>query len=260
MAWRIFTALIIAFWLVMTGLLVKTTYYPEGSQFAKVAPSAIFKMFLDRGANQNTLHIYHRDKRAGYATVTLRRTSLKTAPADYMLMMQATMDKGALDFVDSQAVAHLNLELHGAERWGGMSGWLRLADVSTTLDFNWAENDRLPKFNLRAGGTTMDDKMLRLMMPFMAGPDGTVKPPPGVNLPTLNPQSSLQLMAREGTMMLAGQKRRGYVMELSVMDQNRGKAYFTEAGELALVEMPDGWRALDPVIYGLVPEIPEPEE
>ena len=73
-------------------------------------------------------------------------------------------------------------------------------------------------------------------------------------------EGALQLTAREGVVMLAGQKRRGYVMELKIMDQNRAKIFFTEAGELALVEMTDGWRALDPIIYGLVPEIPEPEE
>jgi hypothetical protein len=61
-------------------------------------------------------------------------------------------------------------------------------------------------------------------------------------------------------MSLAGQRRRGYVIDFTIMDQYRAKAFFTEAGELALVEMPDGWRALDQIIYQLVPEIPEPDQ
>jgi len=259
MLWRLFTASIIAFWLVMTVLLVRVTYYPEGSQFAKVPTATIFKMFLERTTGSNPLHIYHRDKKAGYATLTLHRTRAVDGTADYVVMMQATMDRGALDFVDSQVIGHVNLELHGMERWGGMNGFLRLPDVRTTFDFNWSENESLPKFTLRAGGTTMDDKMLRVMMPLMSGANG-VQPPPGMNLPPVNTQSSLQLTAREGAMTLAGQKRHGYVMELTIMDKRRAKAFFTEAGDLALVEMPDGWRALDPVIYGLLPEIPDEEE
>ncbi len=259
MLWRLFTVCIIAFWLVMTVLLVRVTYYPEGSQFAKVPPGAIFKMFLERGATQNTLHIYHNDKKVGYATLTPHRTEVKNGPADYVMMLQGTMDKGSVELADSQVVWHLNLELHGAERWGGMNGWVRMADIGTAFDFNWPEGESLPKFTLRGSNGYLDDKMLRTMMPFMAG-SGAPSLPPGIELPKPGSDATLQVKAREGVMKLAGQKRRGYVMELSVMEQHRAKAYFTEAGDLALVEMPGGWRALDPLIYGLVPEIPEPEE
>jgi hypothetical protein len=259
MLWRLFTGFIITFWLVMTVLLVRVTYYPEGSQFAKVPPSTIFKMFSERGSDPLPVHIYHGAKKTGYASVTLHRVKPEDGTGDYVVTIQATLDRGGLDFVDSQVVGNLNLEMHGMERWGGMHGFLRMPDVRTAFDFNWPENESLPKFNLRTGGTTLDDKVLRVMMPFMAGPDG-VHPPPGVNLPTIDPQSSLQLTAREGVMTLAGQKRHGYVMELAIMDKRRAKAFFTEAGDLALVEMPDGWRALNPVIYNLLPEILDDQE
>src|ERR1700759_3547351 len=102
MAWRIFTFLITAFWLVMTVLLVRVTYYPEGSQFAKLPPGKVFKMFLDRGATSQTLQIYHGDKKVGYASLDPQRNARGLAPGDYALVFSAHLDKGSVEFVVSQ--------------------------------------------------------------------------------------------------------------------------------------------------------------
>src|SRR6478609_1715624 len=102
MVWRTFTFLITAFWLVMTVLLVRVTYYPEGSQFAKLPPGKVFKMFLDRGASSQTLQIYHGDKKVGYASLDPERAGRERAPGDYSLVFRAHLDKGAVEFVDSQ--------------------------------------------------------------------------------------------------------------------------------------------------------------
>jgi hypothetical protein len=263
MLWRLFTLFVTVFWLVMTLLLVRVT---EGSQFAKVPPGAIFKMFLARGATTNQFMLYHGDKKVGHGILTPRRVAKPGGPADYEMMMSGMLDRGAQDLVDSEVSWRVNLFLHAAERWGGVNGALRMPQAGVSLDFNWAEEDTLPKFSLHTKSGDMDDRMLRLMMPFMTNGNGEIKPPPGmqlpagVKLPAAGAEGTVQVRAREGVMVLAGQKRRGYVMELVIMDQQRAKAFFTEAGELAMVEMPDGWRALDPVIYNLVPEIPDPEE
>ncbi len=265
MLWRLFTLSITVFWLVMTVLLLRITYYPEGSQFAKVPPAAIFRMFLARGATTNELALYHGDKKVGRGTLTPRRVVKTTGQSDYEMLMAGTLDKGAVDMVDSQINWHVNLMLRAGERWGGVTGWFRMPEAGANLDFNWLEGDALPKFSLHTKTGDMDDKMLRLMMPFMSGPGG-IKPPPGVELPSGlkmpagGVDGAVEVKAREGVLMLAGQKRHGYVVELVIMDQQRAKAFFTEAGELAMVEMPDGWRALHPVIYGLVPDIPEAED
>jgi hypothetical protein len=259
MVWRAFTFLVIAFWLVMTLLLVRATYYPEGSQFTRVPPGKIFKIFLERGATENTLQIYHGDKKAGYVNFSPRRTGKAKTNGDYDMLLSGSMDRGSVDFVDSRVEWHLNVTLHGAERWGGMSGTVRFPDAGSIVSFAWPENASLPKFTVHTKTGDVDDTMLKMMAPQLFGASG-VTPPPGVNLPEGGAEGALQIKAREGVMALAGQRRRGYVMEFTIMDQYRAKAFFTEAGELALVEMPDGWRALHQIIYQLVPEIPEPDE
>ena len=67
----------------------------------------------------------------------------------------------------------------------------------------------------------------------------------------------MKVTAREGSMKIAGQRRKGYVIEFSLMDHYHAKAFFTEAGELAIVELPEGYRAVEPVIHGLVPDEPD---
>jgi hypothetical protein len=258
MVWRTFTFLITAFWLVMTVLLVRVTYYPEGSQFAKLPPGKVFKMFLDRGMTDNTLRLYHGDKRVGFASLNPVRSSKGKDSGDYTLVFRAQLDKGAVEFVDSQVSWHVNFTLHGTERWGGMSGNVQFSDVGTTINFTWAEGASMPKFTVHSKSGDVDDSMLKMFAPQMFGATGMPVLPPGVEAPPAG-ESPIQVKAREGVMTLAGQKRRGYVIEFSIMDQFHAKAFFTEAGELALVEMPEGWRGLHEVVYNLEPGIPDQE-
>jgi hypothetical protein len=62
--------------------------------------------------------------------------------------------------------------------------------------------------------------------------------------------------AREGVTKIAEQKRKSYLVEFNfdLMNRFRVSAVFTEEGDLALIEFPEGYRALEPYIHGLVAE------
>ena len=60
-----------------------------------------------------------------------------------------------------------------------------------------------------------------------------------------------QLQAREGVMTLAGRERKCFVLTLPILGSQELKMIFTEAGELARIDLPEGYSLLEPMIYGL---------
>ncbi len=238
--WRTITFLVFAFWAVMVTLLVRTTYYPEESRFAQLPPSTVLKLFLDQANNSSTLHLYHDGVKVGHVFLSAHHSGDNLDGNDYSLLISGLLEKGAVQEVDGALSWRMNMLLLGAERWGGASGQVRLHDSASIFDFNWPQNQHFPAFTLKKGTEIVaDDKLLQTMMPEMPTDAGG--------------NEMVNVKAREGVMKLAGQKRRGYVLELKIMDYHV-KAFFTEAGELAFAELPGGYRALEPVVHGLVPD------
>ncbi len=250
MFWRSLVIFITLFWLVMVTLLVRVTYFPEGSQFAQMPPGIVLKMFLDRGASGKQLHLYHGEKKIGHVTLDVRRMPEAQLPDDFTLLLTAFMERGVLPDVASSVNLRLNINLREAQRWAGAAGQIRMPDDGVLLDFKWFEAKATPEFTLhRRGVLQADDRLLQPMLgQFTTGP-GTVATPAGSAQ-----DDFFKISAREGAMKIAGQKCKGYVLSFSVMDRYRATAFFTEEGSLALIELPDGYRALEPNIHGLVPD------
>jgi hypothetical protein len=56
-------------------------------------------------------------------------------------------------------------------------------------------------------------------------------------------------------MELAGKRRRCYFVTLSPMQGMEMRIYFTEIGELARIELPQGYRLIEPMVHGLDPSM-----
>jgi hypothetical protein len=254
--WRFLQIFVVAFWLVMTAWLVRSVYFPEDAGFAEVPPKLILKTFLEQGGLINTLHVFHRDRKIGNAAVTPRRSG-EGADADYDLLISGLLDKDAIEDVDGPISWHMELHLLHGDAWGGAVGRVRLLSSNTSLDFNWAKDKSIPAFTLKKNGLVVADDTL--VQPLIAQMTMGQEPalPGGVDPEGV--ASTFNVKSREGLIKLAGQKRKGYVIEVGFMDRYNLKAFFTEAGELALVELPEGYRLLEPVIYGLIPDQPEEE-
>jgi len=253
MFWRFLIILVTIFWLVMAALLVRVTYFPEGSPFAQMPPGAVLKLFLDRGASGKQLHLYHGEKKIGHVTLDLRRVPARQEPEDYMLLLSGMVDGGVIRDVASSLNWRININLREGRRWAGAGGQVRMPENSVLLNFNWREGSPAPEFTLhRRGVLQADDKLLQpLLGQFSAGSGAGA-------LPSAAGQDDLlRVSARESAMKIAGQNRRGYVIAFSVLDRHRATAYFTEEGDLALIDLPEGYRALEPNIHGLVPDEPE---
>lgn len=263
MVTRAFMALVLAFWLVMTVLLVRYTYFPEGSQFAEVPPKMVMKLFLEQGSKNNTMHVYHYDKKIGHASIDARAVrhidGVGGAPTGHVLRIYGLLEKGTLSRVKDAVNWSVELRLKRMEHLELLKGHILLNESGMRADFLWNAGERAPKIKVtQKGDTIAEPEVLQTLLGQMMG-GGFMLPGQERSVSGIG-TDQVHVSTREGTMNIGGQKRSGYTMEIGALESWRLKAFFTEAGELALVTLPDGYRLMEQVIYGLAPEYGEEEE
>jgi hypothetical protein len=251
--------LVLAFWLVMTVLLVRYTYFPEGSRFAEVPPRVVMKLFLEQGVKNNAMHVYHYDKKIGHASFEARKVkSIESLPGDpvtHVVKINGLLEKGMLSAVKDPIIWRLEARLKGMEQFEYFKAHIYMQDSGITAELVWNAGDRAPKISFASKeGPRPETEMLQTLLGQVLG-SGSM--PGGAAAPS---EQSVQLTTRQGTMNIGGQKRLGFTMEIGATEAWKMKAFFTEAGELALVTLPDGYRLMEQTIYGLAPDYGEEED
>lgn len=249
---------VLAFWLVMSVLLVRVVYFPDGTGFGKVPPELVLKMFLEQGTTLNTLHVYHKERKLGFASISQRRTGAKDKErsGDFVIFASGGMDKGAFAQVPGEVAWRVDFTVEALSKWKGSKGQVRIPESRMVLDFDWKSGQALPQFSLKQHGLVIADE--KVVAPLVTQVLGSPGAQTGLAAQAGEEDAGLvKVTAREGTMTFAGQMRRGYVVEFSVMERWKARAFVTEAGELAVVDLPEGYRLVEPIIHGLAPEYDE---
>jgi hypothetical protein len=259
MFWRIISALGILFWAVMAGLLVRDTYFPEESRFAEVPPKFVLDLFLNHRETATTLLLYRNDDKLGHATLTIRKQhGPPDLPAVYDLQGSGLVDGQAFGATGSDLTWRMAGELDGGQEWRSMifqTGWrpgegpegARDGIAATVM---WKQGSGAAAFEVRkAGKVIMDTAKANSMLKGGGIPLGSLLGPSLSGGPGF--AGSAQVKAREGTMTLAGKGRKCYVLQMQFMGLYDIKMLFTEAGELARVDLPQGFHLLEPTINGL---------
>jgi hypothetical protein len=253
MLWRILSVVIVLFWAVMTGLIIRDTYFPDHSRFAVVPPRFVFDLFLtEAAAFNNTLHLYKEKDKIGHTTFTIRRDG-----DDEIAPVYAVLASGVVDLQEGKTSGHdisfrLTGDLADAERWTSLDLELKSISADTLATMSWKEGSKLPSIEVKKGGQlVMNTHFIQTMM-AMKGAFG------GGETEWLSQLSKVQqeaknvpLSAREGLMDLAGKQRRCYIVTLEIMQMEQIRLYFTEVGELARIELPQGYRFIEPMMHGL---------
>lgn len=257
---RVVVAAVLLFWVVMTTLLLRVTYFPEGSMFEKVPPEVVLRMFLQQPKTSSTWLLFQRDKRLGPVSISQHRVGRRQQTGreedDYVVRVQGTLERGALETVKGSVVWRVSFLVEGLQVLRSASGQVRMPEEDRVLDFEWTLGDEMPKFTLKqAGVVMMDDKLVEPLVAQMLGGKEQRADGEGESL-----GSMLRLSARQGMITLSNDKRQGYVLEMVALEQWKAKAFFTEVGELALIDLPEGFRVVEQIIYGLAPEYPEEED
>ena len=254
MLWRILSAVILLFWAIMTGLIIRDTYFPDHSRFAVVPPRFVFDLFLtEAAAFNNNLHLYHEKEKIGHTTFTIRRDGSDDAPPVYAVMASGSLDlKGAKpDDVGHDITYRLTGELAEGERWTSLDIEVKSVLAGLHATILWKEGDKLPAIEVKKGGQlVMNTQFIQTMM-AMKGAFGGEADLLAQLSKAGQEAKSVPLSAREGLMDLAGKQRRCYIVLLELMQLEEIRIYFTEAGELARIELPQGYRLIEPMMHGL---------
>lgn len=271
MHWRFISVLIVLFWVVMTGLLVRNTYFPDESSFAEVPPRQVFDLFLNEAATfNNTLHLYRGAEKRGHTNFSIRKDEQGDAEGDmfYDLLATGSITLDTQDGKSVDAAFRLNARLLNAETWTAVELEITANALATAAFVVWKQGDKIPSIKItKDNQVVMDSSMLAAMLPGGGGALGGLNLGGGIpllaHLPALATAQKTAagkdgapgpaLKAREGVMDLAGKRRKCYIVTLSIMQGTEVRAFFSEVGELARVELPQDYRFIEPMMHGLEP-------
>lgn len=245
---------LLMFCLSMTSWLFYSVYFRKDLFQEEVPFSIILRKFLREAADITTLHVYHHETKLGFASVNTRPVNVNQKD-DYFVLVSGFLQKGVIPNVEDDTMWRVDFRIDNYEVWNGSTGQVRMPKLGNTFDFKWMKGEKLPTFQLKQSGVVLADE--KMLGPLISQNLGLMQmSQAGIDPQTLTMEQSTHM----GSLEIAGQKRRGYFWELFIAKRWKVRAFFTEAGQLAVVDFPNGYRLLEPIMYGLVPDYTEEEE
>jgi hypothetical protein len=261
MIWRVAAVLAVIFWAVMSGLLVRDTYFPEASRFAIVPPRMVMDLFLRQSETFGcTLHLYHQREKLGHANIQVNRRIKPNHQTVYDMISHGVVEQvtPGEPMRSIAATWSLGCTLADAESWQQLNIKASFPQRDASLYLSWNEKQSAPELMVKQGErVVMNSQDVKMLMSMGAGQDGALGMLSmlGGNAPKTNAQpdksDAMKLQAREGMMVLAGRQRKCFVLTLPIMGMYEVKMIFTEAGELARIDLPNDYVLLEPTIHGL---------
>lgn len=256
MIWRAAAILAVLFWGVMSGLLVRDVYFPEASRFAEVPPKVVVDRFLRQSESfGSSLHLYHHRERIGHATFQVSRRIKPNHATVYDILARGIIERreGAEQHAveASWSVACI---LADAERWQHLKLEASFPLRDASMKLAWNEHETTPEVLVKHGERVImnSQDVQRLLGGGEGGTLALLSMLGGMPKGQMNsPPEQTRLKAREGLMPLAGRERRCFVLTLPIFGPHEVTLLFTEAGELARIDLPDGYSLLEPTIHGL---------
>lgn len=247
------------FWAVMTGLLLRNVYFPDHSALAEVPPRLVFDLFLNQVASHsNTLHVYHHQDKLGHASFHVVKS--EASGAEPLPLYRLTVSGGIdAESGGGQRVTsgwRLEADLRDGEELQSLKLDLTSTESNHTVMLRWQEGEKLPQLEVRKANQLVMDTKGALALAGMGEQMGLLSGMLGLSGKE-GQEPQLRMEAREGLMDLAGRSRRCYVIRLTAFELYEVQAIFTEVGELARVDLPQGFCLREPLIHGLEPDLVE---
>lgn len=259
MLWRVVAVLTVVFWSVMSGLLVRDSYFPEESRFAMVPPKMVFDLFLRQSENYGcTLHLYHQKEKVGHANLQVAKRIKPNHQTVYDIIGHGSVEQEAEAGQPANSILtawSLGCTLADAERWQHLGLKATFPQRDAIMEISWDEKKPTPEVLVKQGDrVVMSSKDVQMLMSMGGGMDGgpaMLSMLGGGMMKSETSPDAMKLQAREGQMVLAGKQRKCFVLTLPVMGMHEVKMIFTEAGELARIDLPNDYVLLEPAIHGL---------
>ncbi len=246
---RLTTACLWGFWAVLTGWLVRDTYFPPAESHRTLPPGEVFDRFLAQAdAFNTTLQIYQGQESAGHAVISVQPRE-QAGETRHHLVATGTVTPGSLHPSSGQGRVELSFRLGltfaAGGAWRAFDLDANAPEAGLRARLGWQGGQELPKVDIRQNGQIILDS---------AGLENLLRSG-GALLPAgLTEQLASHppvLHAVEGDMELAGKRRPAMRLTLDLPGLGAARAWFTGDGLLVRAELPGGYRLVEPLIHGL---------
>ena len=258
MLWRLASALILIFWAVMTTLLVRHTYFPAEAEFAPVPMSLLMQRFASTAMPSNTLQLRQGKTLLGNATLAIVdwKDTATGASKGYTWqvggMIEAPPDLGQ----QARVTWNFSGDYTTDGRWERIALSARSSATDTFVNVSWKLGQELPVIEVRKGDKIVMDTATAMEQaksnPMLAGMGGmTSMLPSFLGNKAVSLEHLINLSAKEASIRLGNRQRKAFLLTASLMNLYQTKAWFTEAGEIIKVDLPQGYRLTNPLVFGL---------
>lgn len=261
MLWKCVTALIILFWAVMTTVLVRHTYFPDEIKLTAIPATKLLEIAAQhRNITRSTLTLMHQGKPSGLADLAISewREPMEAVRRGFHFQAGGSIVvTGKDDPMPSNVSWRFDGDLKEAGGWKSLALAVRSPVTDTNVFLTWKQGDEMPKIEvMNKGKITMDTKaaleMARSQQGVSAGMGMMGSMLPGfLGNQTVSLENLIQVQAESGIISMAGKQRSGLLLTLALMGFYQAKAFYTEAGELTRVDLPQGWQLIDPLLAGI---------
>lgn len=248
---RLISILIIGFWLLMTGLLMRAIWFPGDSRLDKISPGAVLRVIAARGEPSH-LDIYENRRVVGKLNVSPMSPQLSGKKQKIRLHLDGTLDlriqaqkltvtgdvlfshEGELAGIDLKLLLKSQkLELTIRQDGAGQEPTLRLTMLGMTL----LDTSR----NVREGEVLEANPSIALLLSFAGISPADLE---SARQKAEVEASATSLDARQGEFELSGRKHRGYV--ISVLRQNTPafRMCVENTGQIMSIETPVSYRLI----------------
>jgi hypothetical protein len=251
---RLPIAILWASWAMLTGWLVRDTYFPPAENHRAIPPEEVFDRFLAQAdAFNTTLQIHHGRELVGHAVVSVQPRE-QAGETHHHLVATGTVKLPPLptsvDGMNTERAFRLSLTFAAGGTWRAFDLDARAPEVGLRARLSWQDGQKLPRVDIRQNHQVLlDDAALEALLQ-----SGTALLPAGLaqQLATRPPV----LQAIKGDMELAGKRRPGRRLSLDHPGLGSAQAWFTGDGLLVRAELPGGYRLVEPLIHGLAGSSP----
>ncbi len=255
MLFRIVSVLIVAFWLVMSGLLVQLTYFPEESRLAEVDPDVPVGRFL-KNEDPSELAIYKDGKRVGDLMLQARKVKADDLSGGREVDFRASGE------VELPNLPRQLLRWHGALSLGADRSIekvvinVRFEEPDALVNLSVDPRTRTTRYTVTkdnqevATGDSSDAnapgaaQMQMLLMAWGVNPAALEDP----NVAAAEQERLVNLSARHGQIEVGTQRIHAYILTLKVMGEQEIKFYLDEAGEILKVTTFLGYEMLSDLL------------
>ena len=242
MIFRLTVALIVAFWLVMTGLLVRSVYFPEHSRVLRFEPAHVLELFLGREKGSHLL-LKQRPGGATMGGITLSRSKIgagKRPPVEVKIA-------GWASFPSVTGSERVRIQLRGDMRFdterrvSGFNLEARFESARAVLRMWNGEGDDRLRYRFDSDGRRVLDseshppEALAGMALEAAGlPRGSAEPFHGLAM------AKPAVRAYWGTTQVSGKRLNAYIARVSLADELALTVAVSKLGDILRVSTPFG--------------------